>query len=70
MIKIVMPQKRSVYVLGDKIATVGEDKEALEPPEAPTNKEVWLPSSPDCIPSNYYVWGVTEHDVNKIPPSH
>ena len=30
-------------------------------------KEVWPPSSPDCNPLDYYVWGVTERDVNKAP---
>ena len=47
--------------------TVGENKEAPEPPEAPTNKEIWPPSSPDCNPCDYYVWGVTKQDVNKAP---
>ena len=30
-------------------------------------KEVWPPSSPDCNPLDYYVWGVCEQDVNKAP---
>ena len=46
---------------------VGEGKQAPELPEAPTNKEVWPPSSPGCNPLDYYVWGVTEGDVNKAP---
>ena len=28
-------------------------------------KEVWPPSSPDCSPLDYFVWGVTERDVNR-----
>ena len=49
------------------MAAVGESKEAPEPPEAPTNKEFWPPSRPDCNPLDYYVWGVTEQDVKKAP---
>ncbi len=30
-------------------------------------KEIWPPSSPDCNPLDYYVWGVCELDVNKAP---
>jgi hypothetical protein len=30
-------------------------------------KEVWPPSSPDCNPMDYFVWGVTELRVNKKP---
>jgi hypothetical protein len=30
-------------------------------------KEVWPPSSPDCNPNDYFVWGVTELRVNKKP---
>ena len=47
---VLQPQKRSVYVEGDEIAKVGANKKAPELPEAPTNKEVWPPSSPDCNP--------------------
>ena len=36
--------ERSVYVEGDEIATVGENKKAPELPEAPINKEVWPPT--------------------------
>ena len=46
---------------------VGVGKQAPELPEAPTNKEVQPSSSPDCNPLDYYVWGVAEGDVNKIP---
>lgn len=28
-------------------------------------KEIWPPSSPDCNPLDYFVWGVTERDVNR-----
>jgi len=28
-------------------------------------KEVWPPSSPDCNPLDYFVWGVAERDVNR-----
>ena len=28
-------------------------------------KEVWPPSSPDCSPLDYFVWGVAEKDVNR-----
>jgi hypothetical protein len=27
-------------------------------------EEVWLPSSPDCNPFDYFVWGVSELRVN------
>jgi hypothetical protein len=30
-------------------------------------KELWLPSSPDCNPLDYFVWGVSELHVNKTP---
>ena len=30
-------------------------------------KEIWPPSSPDCNPLDYYVWGVCEQEVNKAP---
>ena len=30
-------------------------------------KGVWPPSSPDCNPLDYYVWGVAEWDVNNAP---
>ena len=30
-------------------------------------KEVWPPSSPDCNPLDYFVWGVSERDVNRSP---
>lgn len=30
-------------------------------------KEVWPPSSPDCNPLDYFVWGVCEREVNKAP---
>ncbi len=30
-------------------------------------KEVWPPSSPDCNPLDYFVWGVCERDVNRAP---
>lgn len=30
-------------------------------------KEVWPPSSPDCNPLDYFVWGVAERDVNRSP---
>ena len=49
--------------------TIREGKKAPELPEAPTNKEVWPPSSPDCNPLDYYVWDVAEGDVNKAPQS-
>jgi transposase len=32
-------------------------------------KEVWPPSSPDCNPMDYFVWGVSERDVNRSPHS-
>jgi hypothetical protein len=32
-------------------------------------KEVWPPSSPDCNPLDYFVWGVTELRVNAKPHS-
>jgi len=28
-------------------------------------KDVWPPSSPDCSPLDYFVWGVAERDVNR-----
>jgi hypothetical protein len=31
------------------------------------SKEVWPPSSPDCNPLDYYVWSVSERDVNRSP---
>ncbi len=31
------------------------------------SKEVWPPSSPDCNPLDYFVWGVCERDVNRGP---
>jgi hypothetical protein len=30
-------------------------------------KEIWPPSSPDCNPLDYFVWGITEIQVNKAP---
>jgi hypothetical protein len=30
-------------------------------------KEFWPPSSPDCNPLKYFVWGFTEIQVNKVP---
>jgi hypothetical protein len=30
-------------------------------------KEIWPPSSPDCNPLDYFVWGVTELEVNAAP---
>ena len=30
-------------------------------------KEIWPPSSPDCNPLDYFVWGVCELHVNKAP---
>ena len=30
-------------------------------------KEVWPPSSPDCNPMDYFVWGVAERDTNRSP---
>ena len=30
-------------------------------------KEVWPPSSPDCNPLDYYLWGTTERSVNSSP---
>ncbi len=30
-------------------------------------KEIWPPSSPDCNPMDYFVWGVSERDVNRSP---
>ncbi len=30
-------------------------------------KEVWPPSSPDCSPLDYFVWGVNELKVNAAP---
>jgi hypothetical protein len=30
-------------------------------------KEIWPPSSPDCNPLDYYVWGVCERDINRTP---
>jgi hypothetical protein len=32
-------------------------------------KEIWPPSSPDCNPLDYFVWGVAEFQVNKVPHS-
>ncbi|QQP41218.1 Uncharacterized protein FKW44_015514 [Caligus rogercresseyi] len=29
------------------------------------SKEIWPPSSPDCNPLDYYVWGVLERGSNK-----
>ena len=29
--------------------------------------EVWPPSSPDCNPLDYYLWGTTERSVNRSP---
>ncbi|QQP34905.1 Uncharacterized protein FKW44_022953, partial [Caligus rogercresseyi] len=29
------------------------------------SKEIWPPSSPDCKPLDYYVWGVLERESNK-----
>ncbi|QQP50491.1 Uncharacterized protein FKW44_011505, partial [Caligus rogercresseyi] len=29
------------------------------------SKEMWPPSSPDCNPLDYYVWGVLERESNK-----
>ncbi len=29
--------------------------------------DLWPPSSPDCNPLDYYVWGVVEREVNKVP---
>lgn len=30
-------------------------------------KEIWPPSSPDCNPLDYFVWGVCERETNKQP---
>ena len=30
-------------------------------------KEVWPPSSPDCNPLDFYLWGVLEKDINRRP---
>jgi hypothetical protein len=30
-------------------------------------KEIWPPTSPDCNPLDYFVWGVTELKVNAAP---
>jgi hypothetical protein len=30
-------------------------------------KEIWPPSSPDCNPLDYFLWGVCEKEVNKAP---
>jgi hypothetical protein len=30
-------------------------------------KEMWPPSSTDCIPSDYFMWCVVEREVNKCP---
>ena len=30
-------------------------------------KEVWPPSSPDCNPLDYYVWGACERTINRSP---
>jgi hypothetical protein len=32
-------------------------------------KEIWPPSSPDCNLMGYFVWGVSERDVNRSPQS-
>ncbi|QQP42488.1 Uncharacterized protein FKW44_017172 [Caligus rogercresseyi] len=29
------------------------------------SKEIWPPSSPNCNPLDYYVWGVLERESNK-----
>ena len=29
--------------------------------------DLWPPSSSDCNPLDYYVWGVVEAEVNKVP---
>ena len=30
-------------------------------------KEVWPPSSPDCNPLDFFMWGVLEKDINRRP---
>jgi hypothetical protein len=30
-------------------------------------KEIWPPSSSDCNPMDYFVWGISERDVNRSP---
>jgi hypothetical protein len=30
-------------------------------------KELWPPTSPDCNPLDYFVWGVSELHVNRMP---
>jgi hypothetical protein len=30
-------------------------------------KEIWPPSLPDCNPLGYFVWGINEIQVNKVP---
>ncbi len=30
-------------------------------------KDEWPPSSPDCNPMNFFVWGITQRVVNKVP---
>ncbi len=30
-------------------------------------KKIWPPSLPDCNPLDYFVWGITEIQVNKVP---
>ena len=30
-------------------------------------KDVWPPSSPDCNPLDYYLWGTIERSVNRSP---
>ena len=30
-------------------------------------KEVWPPSSPDCNPLDYYVWGACERTITRSP---
>ena len=32
-------------------------------------KDVWMPSSPDCNPLDYYVWGACERRINRTPHS-
>lgn len=31
------------------------------------SKDIWPPSSPDCNPCDYFLWGVCEREVNKRP---
>jgi hypothetical protein len=33
-------------------------------------EKILLPSSPDCNPFDYFVWGISEPQMNKIPLNH